>query len=279
MASVAYSQWLAAGQPYTRARPMLELLTLLRRYGYTVYDYPNDAHLKAEPPEDHTPFSATGWPVTSKHWVGHADDVMPPNATATAKGAVDLVTLAKQIIADKDAKVAGTSWLKYINWTDENGRCWHTSWQPDKRTVSSTDTGHIHMSARSDMDTSDEVSRTGWDPVERSKKMADSLITYNTGWFMQLGVIGLEDPVIIPKNAAVPGSGSSTPNELAKTLDALESSLANTNGRIDLMQVQLDKMNAKLDVILAKLDQGGGGTFPPSSTFTSSGTVIWNPPE
>jgi hypothetical protein len=163
----AYAEWIAAGQPYTRARPTLQLRDLLRGHGYTVFDYPNVDHLKAIPPEDHTPYSATGWPITSKRWVGHAIDIMP-------SGPVDLVTLALQIIRDKDAGVPGTGWIKYINWTDAAGRCWHTSWQPTKQTVASSDRGHIHVSARSDKDTSDEVSSSGWDPVEEIMSFTDA---------------------------------------------------------------------------------------------------------
>lgn len=152
----AYDEWLAAGKPYSTAYPVAGLRDRLRSQGFTVYDYPDDRHLQAVPPEDHTPFSATGWPVASKRWIGHAIDIMPG-------GPVDLTVLARQIIADKDADVPGTEWIKYINWTDEAGNCWHTSWQPYKTTVSSSDKGHNHISGRSDMDT--VVSN--YDPVGR----------------------------------------------------------------------------------------------------------------
>jgi hypothetical protein len=91
---------------------------------------------------------------------------MPPNATAIAMGALPLPTLARQIIHDKNAGVPGTEWVKYMNWTDENGVCRQERWMPDHETRSSTDKDHIHLSARSDMDTSDVVSRSGWNPVE-----------------------------------------------------------------------------------------------------------------
>jgi hypothetical protein len=166
MASQAYYDWKAAGEPYTRARPTLEFLQMLRGHGYTVYDYPDIDHLTAEPPEDHTPFSATGWPIASKRWVGHAVDVMPP---AVSSALPTLPNLARQIIKDKDAKVHGTEWIKYMNWTDEDGICRKERWWLDgsRTTTSSTDKGHVHISGRSDMDTSDVVSASGWDPVAR----------------------------------------------------------------------------------------------------------------
>lgn len=168
MASQAYYDWVKAGKPYVRARPTMECLKLIQGYGYTVYDYPDDPHLTASPPEDHTPFSATGWPIASKRWVGHAIDIMPPSAAAIAAGAIPLPQLARQIIRDKNAGVPGTGWIKYMNWTDEEGVCRQERWMPDHETRSSTDKGHIHISGRSDKDTSDEVTATGWDPVRRA---------------------------------------------------------------------------------------------------------------
>lgn len=162
MASQGYYDWLAAGKPYTLARPALDMVNVLRAAGYTVYHYPDDAHLIAVPPQDHTPFSATGWPIPSARWVGHALDVMP------TPGAPALPGLARQIISDTDRKVPGTGWIKYLNWTDEAGVCRHENWQNLDRTrvtTSSTDKGHIHISARSDMDTWDGVARSGYSPV------------------------------------------------------------------------------------------------------------------
>jgi hypothetical protein len=168
MASQAYYDWIDAGSPYTRALPTLQFRDLIRSHGYTVYDYPNQDHLTASRPEDHTPFSATGWPVTSARWVGHAVDIMPPTATAiTSMGAMPLPSLARRIIAAKDAKVDGTQWIKYLNWTDELDVCRREDWRTGTRvTYSSTDKGHIHISARSDMDHSNAVEASGWDPLE-----------------------------------------------------------------------------------------------------------------
>lgn len=173
MASSAYYQWVDAGKPYVRSRPAREFRDVVRGHGYTVYDYPDDSHLQAATPEDHTPFSATGWPIASKRWVGHADDIMPG-------GPVPLPKLARQIIADVDARLPGTEWVKYMNWTDETGACRHESWANSEHkrvTTNSTDKGHIHISARSDMDTSDTVSRNRWDPVARAQGVQMSVLT------------------------------------------------------------------------------------------------------
>lgn len=161
MASAAYDAWIGSGRPYVLCRPGRDLVAILRDAGYAVYHYPDDRHLQAVPPEDHTPFSATGWPVASAFGVGHAIDIMPTD------GLPSLWVLAGRLIADRQLGVAGATPIKYINWTDAGGTIRHDSWQPDRRTTASTDAGHIHVSFRSDMDDSDVVSRTGYNPLER----------------------------------------------------------------------------------------------------------------
>lgn len=161
MATQAYYDWVKAGKPYNRSAPVVQLRDVLQGYSYTVYDYPDDSHQKANLPEDHTAYSATGWPVVSPRWWAFAIDQMPGKG-----GMNDLADIAMQIIRDKDADVPGTEWIKYINWTDKSGKCWHTSWKPNKVTVSSTDKGHNHISGRSDFTTKQTVL---YDPVARMK--------------------------------------------------------------------------------------------------------------
>jgi len=155
MTTSAYREWVASDEPYTPCRPIREFVDLLRAAGFTVFHKGDSSHMMADPPEDHTPFSATGWPITSKRWIGHALDIMPG-------GPIGLPALAARIISDKQLNINGTQWIKYINWTNALGDTWHYSWQPTFSRVSSSDTGHIHISARSDMDTSDVVSRSGY---------------------------------------------------------------------------------------------------------------------
>lgn len=163
MASDAYFTWVSKGKPYTLTRPARELQALLRGYGYTVHDYPNDDHQTADPPEDHTPYSSTEWPVQVSAYIGHAVDIMPPEAAALAKGAIALPNLARRIIHDRDAKVLGTTWIKYMNWTDENGVCRKESWKTTPRTTTpSTDKGHIHLSGRTD---TESMSIADWNPI------------------------------------------------------------------------------------------------------------------
>ena len=159
MATAAYNAWVRAGKPFSLAKPLEQLRSVLQAWGYTVYAYPDTSHQLADPPEDHTPYSATGWPDTSPRWWGFAVDIMPK-----AGSMLDLASLAQQIIRDKDARVPGTEFIKYMNWTDAAGKTWQTSWKPNKVTRTSSDKGHIHLSGRSDMYA---VPGTSYDPVAR----------------------------------------------------------------------------------------------------------------
>lgn len=153
------SSWTRDGRPYTLCTPAATLKSTLERHGYTVYHYPDDHHLAAVPPEDHTPFSATGWPGPSPYGWGMADDIMPhrdPRMPTMAQ-------LGAKILADKRAGVAGLAWLKYMNWTDAAGACWNESWTPTYRRNPSSDRGHIHTSCRSDYYLS--TIAAGYDPV------------------------------------------------------------------------------------------------------------------
>lgn len=170
MASQGYRDWLSAGRPYTLIRPAKAVQRAIRAYGITVYDYPNDAHLKAEMPEDHTPFSVTGWPGTNRRWNARALDVMPRSGSAAHRK--ENADIARQLIRDRDAGHPGVMWIKYLNWTAEDGTCrqerWTDAGAPLKRTTrSSSDRGHIHISGRSDVDDDDRAD--GYDPIARMR--------------------------------------------------------------------------------------------------------------
>jgi hypothetical protein len=154
--------WLAHGQPWRPARPIRDLAQLLRGYGYAVGTIGNDEHLRHMPPEDHTPFSATGWPVAAAFGVVWAGDIMPPKHGLPVPS---LAELGAQLFADRQANDPGAAWIKYMNWTDGAGHCVHDSWTPGHVRRASDDRGHIHVSARSDCGS--YVIPAGYDPVAR----------------------------------------------------------------------------------------------------------------
>ncbi|MET8278292.1 hypothetical protein [Micromonospora sp. NPDC005174] len=152
--------------------PAQDLKTKLRAHGYVVYDIGNEDHMEHEPPEDHTPYSETGYPGKATYGVGYAIDIMPPASGARSK--VDglplpsLQQLGAQLLTDRNDGVAGIRWLKYMNWEPQRnngGTCHQDSWKPTYARRSSTDRGHIHLSALTGFDSS--TIGAGYDPVAR----------------------------------------------------------------------------------------------------------------
>ncbi len=60
MATQAHTNWVKAGRPCQLAEWMDDAVETMRGHGYTVYHYPDIAHLTTSQPQDHTPFSYTG---------------------------------------------------------------------------------------------------------------------------------------------------------------------------------------------------------------------------
>lgn len=197
MASQGYRDWIAAGRPYALIRPARALQATLIGHGLTVWDFPDENHQKADKPEDHTPYSVTGWPGVNARWKARGLDIMP--RTDTAAGRAENAAIARQLIRDRDAGVPGVMWIKYLNWTDERGVCrqerWMSSANPLAReTRSSSDNGHIHVSGRSDAD--NDARADGYDPIARMTGGAD---------------VNLSDKITIPVYENI--EGASTPSE------------------------------------------------------------------
>lgn len=147
MTSAQHRKWINSGLAWHLMDPLVYMRDKLRRYGYTVYDIGNNDHLDKAKPEDHTPYSETGWPVATPYGWVTAIDIMPP---PSGKGLPSLQQLGAQIRKDK---IAGRApFVKYMNWGPVDDRhAVQDSWKPDLHRYSSSDTGHIHLSGRSDM--------------------------------------------------------------------------------------------------------------------------------
>jgi hypothetical protein len=158
---VNYRQWLSDGSRWYPATPIDQFAAKMRGHGFLVYVLGAvGTHLDIASPEDHAPFSHTPWPGVQPYPAVLACDIMPG-------GSVDWRDLGQRIVADKNAGVHGTEWIKYINWTDPAGNCWHDSWEPHHVQVPSSDRGHLHISGRTDYVTSTVVFTSDWDPVDR----------------------------------------------------------------------------------------------------------------
>lgn len=194
-------QWRADGAPWRDAPAIKMFAEIMRGYGFTVYTLGDESHLSANPPEDHTPYSHTAWPDDQPYPNVMALDIMPG-------GRVDWRRLGEHIVDAKNAAHPGTEWIKYVNWTDLDNRCWHTSWEPDSATRPSTDTGHVHISCRSDLFSQTDF--RGWDPV--AELLAGT-------------------PVAIPVSTPVPAGG--TPMEdIVSNLPTLQAGSTGPNVRI-----------------------------------------------
>lgn len=137
MASAAYNRWDRAGRPFELATPVQEILAWANQNDVPVLGtIGNDDHLEAVPPQDHTPFSATWWPVELDGWMVTAIDL--------ANVVRDGVTLGYAIEAQ--ARAGLLPWLKYMNHAgrhldvrdlDGDGQTWEVYPSSDE---------HVHLS-------------------------------------------------------------------------------------------------------------------------------------
>lgn len=219
MTSTQHQRWINAGKPAQLAYPLRALRNRLRAMGYTVYDIGNDAHLDHQPPEDHTPYSETGWPGTSPYGWILAIDIMPPPA---GRGLPSLQTLGARLVDDK--KAGRAPWVKYINWgPTSNSGAVQDRWTPTYVRRASSDVGHIHLSQRTDYYVSTDFD--DYDPFNPGGSLVAGLLDN-----AERGVTALytgADPVIFP--APWPGSppaGFPNPiNMLAEKIDTLQLTL------------------------------------------------------
>ena len=234
MTSPQHAKWIRLGMQWHLARPLVALRDRLRTYGYTVYDLGDTRHLDHIPPEDHTPYSETGWPGTTPYgWVTAIDIMPPPNNSLPS-----LQALGGQIFGDREADLDEVSWLKYMNWGPVDDRhAVHDQWQPNHVRSSSTDVGHIHLSSRSDVtqstvgDSYDPVARLRGEDSEMSSKEVNDIVNLLIG-------------------------GISTAGYADQDSDPLNDAAAKMN---------LNILSGKLDQVIKILGQFGAGQPPASS--------------
>lgn len=150
MTSRQHQLWINRGKPDRGLCLPLQLLAnTLAAAGYTVYVYPNDAHLDAQPPEDHTYYSETGWPGSSPYGWRHAIDIMPSGHLPS------LQQIGQRIFDERQA--GRITWLKYMNWPSNGNlsQAVQDRWEPSHQRGSSGDVGHIHLSSTTGCETLD----------------------------------------------------------------------------------------------------------------------------
>lgn len=127
MTSAQHAAWIKGGKKWSAAQPVREFVDVLRRYdpNAEIGILGNNAHLDAQPPEDHTPYSVDGPAGVVK-----AFDYSGKN----------MDTLALHWI--NDARRGNIKLIKYINF---NNLQWH---HRDGFQVPhpNADNGHVHVS-------------------------------------------------------------------------------------------------------------------------------------
>lgn len=144
-ASNSYYEWVAAGKPLTPALPVREIVNKLKAAFPKAAEknlfswYANDAHYQAVPPQDHTPYSATGWPGTSPRWWVLATDVMHRPDLG-----VDCDILFPYWL--REARAGRTPWVKYLIYQAKLYDV-RSGWVPQEN---SDHFDHAHISTRTD---------------------------------------------------------------------------------------------------------------------------------
>jgi len=149
-----YAAWHADGEPSRYAQPISDLASALldnSPAGWELGVLGNRPHLTAKLPEDHCPFSQTGWPIASPYPFIHALDWSHEDRS--------YVRQFRWWVSE--ARAGRARWVKYIN---IDGR--HHSFQPGYAVrPSSDDPSHGHLSIRSDW--THRPATYGWVTVRR----------------------------------------------------------------------------------------------------------------
>jgi len=135
MAEPTYAYWRAHGSVWHPAQPIAQFASALWPLHGEVGTIGNQAHLTANPPEDHCPFSHTGWPIPNIYPYVCAIDYSGPKWVLTRNWWL------------YNAFLGFMPWAKYIN-TGEGMEYTHADGFTHGH--KNSDLGHVHMSIRSD---------------------------------------------------------------------------------------------------------------------------------
>lgn len=155
MPAAAYYSWDRLGRPLEPAQPVRELVEALR-VGYPDAAhlfgwYADESHYATNFPEDHTPFSFTGWPDPDPPWIVFATDVMHRPDLG-----VDCNALFDYWIGE--ARAGRFPSLKYLIWQAQLYDV-RNDWEP---TDNADHFDHIHGSFRTDFVT---TGLGAWNPI------------------------------------------------------------------------------------------------------------------
>lgn len=179
MAVAAFSRWESLGRPLEPAQPVREMVQALKAAfplaAGTFSWYADASHYEAGVPEDHTPYSYTGWPLPNPEWFVFATDVMHQPDLG-----VDCNVLFDYWIGE--ARTGRIPSLKYLIWQGQRYDVRAaTPWEPTP-TLGHFD--HIHLSFRTD------YTHTGfgdWNPIPGGDN--DMLTPQEKAWLHNIAAI------------------------------------------------------------------------------------------
>lgn len=213
------TEWKADGSVWHSALPIAEITAALRTVaGFRAVELGilgDGTHLRAIPPEDHCPFSATGWPITSPYPYVHALDYSGPGWEAICAYWV------------AEARAGRFKAAKYIN-DGRGGQYSH--WDGFTVRHANSDAGHVHLSIRSDYT---HASIGGWEPLPPTPE--EDNMTANDVSALIWRVKALTDFVPVVESGVVKGESVA----LVKAVMQLQDDLASVK---DLLSQVLAKL-------------------------------------
>lgn len=216
--------------------------------------YADEAHYTADYPQDHTPFSMTGWPYVSPYPYVFATDVMDGDG-------VDCAKLFAYWLAE--AKAGRMPWLKYLIWQAKlydvrNG------WRPQD---SSGHMEHIHLSVRTDYR---DASLGEWsllpkeDDMDASQDQMLKATNARTG-ALALGQASIKTSWTKNPNGDEPQWSVRKINEIVTTQAELKATLAVIQSALARIERAIEKGSPA--------EPGTGPALPWTVTFTGTGTI------
>ena len=161
MAVAQFFRWEADGRPWHAVTPIREFVDKLKAAAPAgasfIWTLGDQSHLTSNFPQDHTPFSVTGWPSASPYKSVFACDVSHQPALG-----LNIEVLFPYWL--NEAKSGRMPWLKYIIWRRRRYDV-RNNWSPV--TAEGHDT-HAHLSGRTDHEF---TSLGGWSPVPEGDDM------------------------------------------------------------------------------------------------------------
>lgn len=212
MATQAFYDWVHAGRPFLVCAPGRDYLVAFERAGWPVASLGtigDTAHLTADRPQDHCPFSVTGWPAGNPYPYVLAFDAGHDPASGRDMGPIVDRWLS-------EARAGRTPWVKYIVW---RGQLYdvRNGWKP---VAASDHFDHAHVSFRTDWY---NKSIGSWSPIGKDDDMFCAYGDGNSGApsdkvkaYQELLLV--VDPNCLPHFRADGGFGDETAAAGAKIL-------------------------------------------------------------